>query len=72
MCGTAPWEWDEDGFAYETVFHTCRGCQLKEEQAKDDTPRPSGTTIRLVSKEQAEKMRLKALESPPKRPRLRR
>lgn len=72
MCGTAPWEWEENAFGYETVFVTCRGCQLKEEQAKDDTPKPSGTTIRLMPAEEAEKMRRRLAENPPQRPRLKR
>ena len=47
MCGTAPWEWEEDRFAYEASTHNCRGCQVKE-TASEDAPRIHGQTITLV------------------------
>lgn len=56
MCGTAEWEWREDHFAYQPLFHTCRGCQLKDLMNDDDAPRPKGTTVRLVPKETAAKL----------------
>lgn len=34
MCGTAPWEWDEEQggskFAYEPVVEICPGCERKD------------------------------------------
>jgi len=34
MCGTAPWEWDEEQggsrFAYEPVEEICPGCEKKD------------------------------------------
>ena len=58
MCGTAQWEWDEDPYAYEPVFHTCPGCQKKDLLSEDDTPRPKGTSVRLISKASAERLRV--------------
>lgn len=58
MCGTAPYEWADDPFAYTPVFHTCIGCQKKELLSDDDTPRVKGTTVRLLPKEEAERLRL--------------
>jgi len=58
MCGTASYEWQEDPFSYTPVFHTCVGCQKKELLSEDDTPRVKGTTVRLVPKAEAERLRL--------------
>lgn len=37
-CGTAPWEWEDDRFAYEPIENTCRGCELKD-LVRDDPER---------------------------------
>ncbi len=58
MCGTAPYEWEEDPFAYTPVFITCMGCQKKDLLSDDDTPRVKGTTVRLLPKEEAERLRV--------------
>ena len=55
-CGTDPLVWEEDPFAYHPVFVTCPGCQKRELLSKDDTPRPPGTSIRLVPKQTAERL----------------
>lgn len=56
MCGTSPWEWDADPYAYDPVYVTCPGCQRKELLADDDTPRAKGTTVRLVPKRVAARL----------------
>ena len=57
MCGTDPEVWEADPYAYEPVFHTCMGCMKRELLEADDTPRPKGTSIKLVPKETAARMR---------------
>lgn len=47
MCGTAPWEWEDDKYAYETEDRFCMGCYLKE-VASGDRKRLPGTTVELV------------------------
>jgi hypothetical protein len=58
MCGSAPWEWEADRYAYEAVAMYCPGCYLTDLAAKDEETRP-GVTYRLAatSGEQAEKRR---------------
>lgn len=48
MCGTAPWEWEEDRFAYMATVHVCEGCKHRE-AARDDARNIDGGTIILVS-----------------------
>jgi hypothetical protein len=50
MCGTSPWEWEEDRFAYTAVVHTCKDCQLRE-AAREDAAEISGGSIVLISGE---------------------
>jgi len=47
MCGTAPWEWENNKFAYEPEDHFCRGCYLKH-VANEDRQKLPGTTVELV------------------------
>lgn len=47
MCGTAPWEWEEDRYAYEPVAQRCHGCYLKD-TAQEDSKNLPGTTVVLV------------------------
>lgn len=47
MCGTSPWEWSEDRFAYEAAVHHCPGCAMKA-AASEDVPPSSGSTVVLV------------------------
>lgn len=48
-CGTSPWEWEEDPFAYEAVTMRCEGCARKE-FAREDSNEQAGTRIALVPK----------------------
>lgn len=49
MCGTSPWEWEQDRFAYEAAVSHCRGCAIKED-ASEDAPKTAGSTVVLVPK----------------------
>lgn len=62
LCGTSEWEWEEDPFAYHPVIHTCPGCQKKKLLQDSDTPRPAGSSVRLVDKHTAERLEKEALE----------
>lgn len=68
-CGTDSMDWEDDPYAYAPMFVTCPGCQKIEALSKDDTPRPLGTSIRLVPKETAVRL---AREAEAGRPRPRR
>ncbi len=54
LCGTAPWEWDEEQggskFAYEPVEEICPGCE-KKDWLKDDTDHKPGRFISLKKPE---------------------
>lgn len=56
MCGTAPWEWEEDRFAYEAMIETCQGCQMKDSMQEDAAG--GGQSVVLVPRLQAAMMRL--------------
>lgn len=66
MCGTAPWEWDEDPYAYEAMGHRCQGCYVKDLAREDGNPGP-GTTITLIPRRRAEEIK----EAPSRLPRRR-
>lgn len=55
MCGTAPWEWEEDRFAYEPLIEVCQGCQAKDMMRED--VKGAGSSVILVPKAQAERKR---------------
>jgi hypothetical protein len=46
LCGTAPWEWEENKYAYEAVEKGCQGCYVKEVTSHDTTRNP-GVTVEL-------------------------
>lgn len=49
MCGTAPWEWEQDRFAYEPLEKYCHGCYLKEmAEDPDPTRNKAGITMELM------------------------
>jgi hypothetical protein len=64
MCGTSPWEWEDDPFAYEPAQEMCRGCYLRETAADDAGSANRGVRVVLVPKRVAERRR----EQPAKRP----
>lgn len=55
-CGTAPHEWEEDPDAYVAINLNCPGCMRREVMLEDDTPKPKGTSVRLVPKAAAERL----------------
>jgi len=67
LCGTAPWEWEEDPFAYEAMVVMCHGCAIKE-MSKDDAEDQPGTRVSLVPKAIAQAAR----EAPKRTPKRRR
>lgn len=44
-------------YAYEPMYVNCPGCQKKEGLEKDDTQVPLGTTIRLLPKQTAARIK---------------
>jgi len=48
MCGTAPWEWEENKFAYEAVDHFCKGCYLKSVYSSSQSESLAGTNVMLI------------------------
>lgn len=49
MCGTAPWEWEQNRHAYEAVEHFCHGCYLTASAHVNDPNRNlDGITIELT------------------------
>jgi hypothetical protein len=56
MCGTSPWEWEEDMDAYEAVAMTCPGCQRRELMNDGGDTMPKGTSVRLIPKASAERL----------------
>lgn len=49
MCGTAPWEWEQNKFAYTPVEEFCQGCYQKSVFADTETDKTlPGTNVRLV------------------------
>lgn len=48
LCGTAPWEWEEDPYAYETQEKFCKGCYNRHVMSASNENRLPGTTVELV------------------------
>lgn len=48
MCGTAPWEWEENKYAYEPVDHFCQGCYLKSVYSDSESTSLAGTNVQLI------------------------
>ena len=48
LCGTAPWEWDENKFAYTAVDEFCKGCYQKSIYKDTESKTLPGTNVRLV------------------------
>lgn len=62
MCGTAPWEWEQDKNAYEAVIETCMGCYVKDAKREDaDGP---GVSITLIPRLRAAMMRAQPRRAP--------
>lgn len=52
QCGTAEWEWEEDGEAYHAEPYVCRGCarteNVRQSFGTDQSKIPPGLHIRVV------------------------
>lgn len=48
MCGTAPWEWEENKFAYTAVDEFCKGCYQKAVFSDQESRSLPGTNVKLV------------------------
>ena len=57
MCGTAPWEWEEDRYAFEAARETCVGCQQKDLLRDDTEKAPAGSSVVLIPKKVARENR---------------
>jgi hypothetical protein len=49
MCGTAPWEWEENRFAYTAVDELCQGCYQKSVYSETQGTSLPGTNVKLVA-----------------------
>jgi len=48
MCGTAPWEWEENKFAFTAVEEFCQGCYQKAMFTDTQGSSLPGTNAKLV------------------------
>jgi hypothetical protein len=48
MCGTAPWEWEENKFAYTAMDEFCKGCYQKSVFSDQQGSSLPGTNVKLV------------------------
>lgn len=48
MCGTAPWEWKDNRFAYTAVDDFCQGCYQKSVFSDQESRNLPGTTVKLI------------------------
>lgn len=48
MCGTAPWEWEENKYAYTAVEEFCQGCYQKSVYQDTQGSSLPGTNVKLV------------------------
>lgn len=47
MCGTAPWEWEENRYAYTAVDDFCHGCYQKSVFSDQESRSLPGTNVKL-------------------------
>lgn len=62
MCGTAPWQWAENRFAFEATREVCYGCQQKDVLRDDDAKMPPGASVVLISQAEGQRRRYAELE----------
>lgn len=48
QCGTAPWEWEENRFAYTPIEELCSGCYQKSVYQDTQSKSLPGTNVKLV------------------------
>ena len=47
-CGTAPWEWEENKYAYTAIDEFCTGCYQKSVFSDQESRSLPGTNVKLV------------------------
>jgi hypothetical protein len=48
LCGTAPWEWEDNKFAYQATEEFCKGCYQKAVFTDTQSKSLPGTNVKLV------------------------
>jgi hypothetical protein len=48
MCGTAPWEWEQNKFAFTAVDEFCQGCYQKSVFSETQGSSLPGTNVKLI------------------------
>lgn len=49
MCGTAPWEWEQNKYAYTAMDEFCQGCYQKSVFSDQESNKTlPGTNVKLV------------------------
>lgn len=48
MCGTAPWEWEENKYAYTAMDEFCQGCYQKSVFGDTQGSSLPGTNVKLI------------------------
>lgn len=48
MCGTAPWEWEENKFAFTAMDEFCQGCYQKAIFSDTQGSSLPGTNVKLI------------------------
>jgi hypothetical protein len=48
LCGTAPWEWEQDKFAFTAVDEFCQGCYQKSIFSDTQGSSLPGTNVKLI------------------------
>ena len=48
MCGTAPWEWEQNKYAFTAVEEFCQGCYQKQVYSDQQGSSLPGTNVRLI------------------------
>lgn len=48
LCGTAPWEWEENKFAFTAVEEFCQGCYQKSVFSDQQGSSLPGTNVKLI------------------------
>lgn len=61
QCGTAPWEWEENKFAYTAVEELCKGCYQKSVYQDTQSKSLPGTNVKLVPTTPYFKARMKIM-----------
>lgn len=62
QCGTAPWEWEQNKFAYTPVDEFCQGCYKKSMFSEQESNKTlAGTNVKLIPTTPIVKARMQVL-----------